>query len=381
MILAVISYPITGPLRELLFVLEMLVMFFSEELGIMFFYRYWKARKNPEEKETEILWSVLLVGWGGMWGFMVIGNFFSETIELRTFMLLIGYIICGISMFLFLVFGEKRLRRGYTYSSIFGALGALYGIFYVVSPFLLQPFILGAGAFFIMSITVYLIRINLYARIGPKYYFSLVLGNICLYLGFIGTMDFIAEFESTLMIRVIADCAEIAGLFLLTIFFTYVTNFAEFNWRNQLRFLILFEKESGTVIFSQKMTLDFYNIGIKQAQLDEYLVASALTGVKLLLEQLNKSRENAPPVKSFKQENGYVCLEYGEKFAVAAICERPSPTLERLMKVFIRKVDLVYQNALKTWKGDSRVFDSIKYLFRSIFLPPNMQNPSIPVRS
>ncbi len=375
MILAVISYPITGPLRELLFVLEMLVMFFSEELAILFFYRYWKARKNPEEKGTEIIWTLLLAGWGGMWGFIVLGDFFTATPEIRIFMLLVGFIICGITMFLFSMFGEKGINRGYKFTFIFSLMFAGFSVC-LVYPGLLQPYTLGAGAIFILTVTVYLVRINRYARFGPKYYLSLALGNICLYMGFFGTMDFLVELTGTLMMRVITDCTEIAGLFLLALFFTYVPNFSEFNWRNRVKFIILFEKESGTVIFSQKMTLEFYNIGAKQAHLDEYLIASALTGVKLLLEQVNMSKGNAPPVKSFKQENAFVCLEYGQKFALAAICESPSTTLERLMKVFLRKVDVIYQNALKTWKGDSRVFDSIKYLFRSIFLPPNMPNPN-----
>ncbi len=380
MILGVISYPITGPLRELLFVLEMLIMFFSEELAILFFYRYWKARKNPEEKQTEILWTLLLAGWGGMWGFIVVADFLAEPALLIP-MRGIGLIFCGTAMYLFTFFGERRLRRGYLFSILFAFIFGGFGVVYLFAPFLLQLYVLGAGGSFIVTVAVYLIRINRYARFGPKYYLTLVFGCLCLLFGFFGSMDIAVEVFGTLMSRAITDCVEIAGLGMLAIFFTYVTNFSEFNWRSQVKFIILFEKESGAVLFSQKMTLEYYNIGEKQAQLDQYLVASALTGVQLLLEQLNKGKTEAPPVKSFKQENAFVCLEYGQKFAVAAICERSSTTLERLMKLFIQKVEVIYQNTLKTWGGDSRVFDSIKYLFRSVFLPPNMQNPNLPMPS
>ncbi len=318
-----------------------------------------------------------------MWGFIVIGDFLipAETPALLLMARGIGLIFCGSGMYLFTVFGERRLRRGYMFSILFAITFGGFGLVYLIIPGLLQLYVLVAGGFFIFTVSVYLIRINRYARFGPKYYLTLVIGCICLYLGFFGSMDIGVELFGTLMSRVVTDCIEIAGLGLIAIFFTYVTNFSEFNWRSRVKFIILFEKESGTVIFSQKMTLEFYNIGSKQAQLDEYLVASALTGVKLLLEQINKGKKNASPVKSFEQENAFVCVEYGEKFAVAAICEHPSPTLGRLMKVFIRKVDMIYQNALKTWKGDSRVFDSIKHHFRSIFLPPNIQNPNLPMQN
>lgn len=380
MILAVITYPITGPLAEILFVLEMLIAFFSAELALLFLYRYWKAQKNLEEKESELLWTLLLAGWSGMWGFIGLADFIVETPEIRVLMLGIALISCGTGMFLFTYLSERRRKRGFVFTILFAIVCSVFILFFLATPTLMQPFAAGEGGIFIGIVTIHLVRINRYARIGPKFYFTLVVGNGCLYLGFLGTMGFIGEVAGTLVIRVFLDCVEVAGLFLLAIFFTYVTNFSEFNWRDHVKFIILFEKDSGMVLFSQKMTLEYYNIGLNEAQVDEYLVASALTGVKLLLEQIHKDKENAMPVKSFKQENAFVCLEYGEKFACVAICERPSPTLERLMKVFLRKVDVIYQNALKTWNGDSRTFDSIKYLFKSIFLAPNISNPNVPMQ-
>ncbi|HMF32786.1 MAG TPA: hypothetical protein VKK79_15285 [Candidatus Lokiarchaeia archaeon] len=374
-------YPIEGPLREALLIPEFLVVLFSIEICCLFAFRSWKGRTKAREQEKEGSWAILFLFWGLMWGFIIAGDYFAASGTDRLALLSLGYFLMSLGIWIFIADIERRDKSGsrmFTY--IFGVAAAImFSLFFIhnlevqilfIEMPLVQWVALAIGGSFILIFIIYLLKMNKRTRIGLRYFALLLIGAIFFSLGFGGTMDFVSNWFGPFVAREIGDYVEIFGLFLMALFLSFIPNFAEWDWKIHTKVFILSDIVSGVVLFTHRFDMpEEIEMEGHDPDIQELLTASALACIKEVLKQISEgSFGSSEPPNRIKQEDKLVLLEYGEKFAAAAVCDRYLRTVVRFMKQILEKVELIYQGSLQDWDGDLNFFRPVGDIFQSIFL-------------
>ena len=85
-------FPIDGPLKEPLLIIESFIVIFFLELGIIFWIRATSEEVNELKGLQEKAYGWLLLGYSIMWVFIIIGDHFVDPIYFRTLILNIGFL-------------------------------------------------------------------------------------------------------------------------------------------------------------------------------------------------------------------------------------------------------------------------------------------------
>ena len=121
-------FPITGPSREPLLILEWLIVFLFLELAIIF----WMRMKSEKVHRLKILqekaYSWLLLGYSIMWVFIIIGDYYLVNPYLRTLFLNLGYVLLIICTLIFIYIMEKYkiFLRKFLFTNIFLIIIVIY---------------------------------------------------------------------------------------------------------------------------------------------------------------------------------------------------------------------------------------------------------------
>jgi hypothetical protein len=210
-------------------------------------------------------------------------------------------------------------------------------------------------------------------RIEIKYLVLLLIGALFFIAGFIGTMDFARNWIAPFVVRYYGDYVGLCGLALVALFVYLVPNFAEWDWVSHTQLFLLYEVNSGVVVFAHRfgqLPEDAENPDDPNVQ--ELLMASALSGIREILKQISEgSYGTSEPPNRIKQADKLVLLQYGENFAAAAVCDRFLYTAQRLMKQVLDKVEALYKGKMQNWDGDLNYFQPVREIFQSLFLRKN----------
>lgn len=106
MIFKEIEFPLTGPLRQPLLIMEWIIFFLFLELAIIFWVRVIrkeKALKNLQEKA----YIFLFLGNSFMWILILIGEFYVDSVHVRLLLSNLGYLVQMTGALFFIFYIEK----------------------------------------------------------------------------------------------------------------------------------------------------------------------------------------------------------------------------------------------------------------------------------
>ncbi|MFX0072498.1 MAG: hypothetical protein ACFFAO_15545 [Candidatus Hermodarchaeota archaeon] len=356
------SFYIEGPMRELLIIMEgILIFLYIEQVAIL-----WMRRKsgNLNElrglQENAYMW--LFFGYGCMWIFIVIADFHIDDPFLRIIILNIGFFIEILCNFVFIYSMEKNiiLKKKFLFSKI-------YIILFIV--FLICVFVAIDFAAYISSLfwimfffffTFYFIdlasRFHLKQDLGnlKKSVFFFYIGFLFTFLGYALTTRFLINVYG-LTTRFFGDLFQIIGFLMLSRFFLTVPSITEYYWREELRSIYIVHK-SGLLIFEKHFNKEHELI-------NESVITGTLTMIKMILDEHLETHEKS----ILEKDNKTIIIQPKEFIYGIAISNRNLTPIHILLNKFLERIEMIYYYILENWSGDLQVLSPIEDIANEIF--------------
>ncbi len=354
-----IEYPITGPQRFPQLIMEFVFLIACVELGIFFFIRYIKQDKELRNLQ-DLGFSVLLMGYGLMVFWFMIGDYYAPNYSIRLPFLILGYTSTMLAAWIFIICMEKYKK--YFLIKYFFSFGYLLNVLIFFIGLIIDPetsriLSVVQWPIFLLFFIIYLIDFAKNVQNREKILFGLLKflpGFAFLIIGFTFTTDTIERLIGV-NLRFYGVFLELISIFLLSFFFFSLAPFSEFEWFNKMEHVFIIHK-SGLCLYNQQLdeTVDI---------MDENLVAGAISSVNFLLEELTSDEG----IVVINKKDKTIVISPGNNTFGIMFCSEELNYIKVLLKRFVEKFEAVYQNILADWDGEMGVFNPTKAIVKEIF--------------
>lgn len=349
-----VDFPISGPYRELILTLELIVLFTFMELSVVFFSKYWKNRKASNPSIVEFDWGVIFACFGMAILFYIVNDFYEVD---RLIFAVCGYFSLAIGglIFMYHIESSKVLKTRFLFTTIFGGITIMLLILFLVSPSLVKS-VAYTLAVFAMGIIVFYFFVII-KRIWNQYRIhsiGLFLGVVLWLLGFAGTSDPATSLFNGFEIRVVGDILILASLLCISLFLTSIPSLAEIGWQGKVKYVVV-TTNNGINIYSENFR--------EKKEINEVLVAGALWGIQVFLETVLLDSS----LKVISKGKDIVLIEHGKYVTGILIVEQELEILKALLKKLVLQFEYFYANIVQNWKGDLSVFKPTAHLINDIF--------------
>jgi hypothetical protein len=355
-------YPITGPLREPLLIVEWVMVFLFLELAFLQYMRLKNQAKRLEDF-IEKGCILFLLAFSLVWIFYIIGDYYIESHIIRLVLYNIGYIIRMVLglIFTFLIEKFQIFFRKFLFTQIF----SIFTIISIILFFTAIEFTQYASffLFWIPLISVFLAySVNLLkkprkkqniARNNLRIYIFLF-GAVILGFGFGATTDFVVNMFG-LNLRLIGDLLQIVGIIILSFSFLRLPSLSEQNWKDKIDKLFLM-RESGICIYYK-----FFK-GAKAIR-EEQNISGAINTIKMILQELSHDKGEMV----IEKEGKVLITHQGKYITGVIIADQNLNSLNFLLKRLIEKVEFLYSNIIRDWDGAMEIFLPIENITQEIF--------------
>jgi len=361
MILETLEFPLVGPLREPLIILESIILCFFLELAFYFWIRVRSEKKEIKSlQEKAYIW--LFLGLYFMIIFYIVADFFAETPEARTLFLNFGYFGEMFGSIFFLYGMEKQVvfLKKHLITTIYAIMMTIHIILFFVAIQYTQT--ISWVFFFLLMLFLFLYIRALSSKIHLKdaegnFNWDLIkifTGFFCLGLGFGLTTDFAISFFG-LGIRLVGDILVLFSILFISLFFTSVPSLLEYYWQEKLVSIFLMMK-SGLCIYYK-----FFKDKIED--IDETLVSGQLATVKIILEEITDSEG----VTIIEKQEKTTIIQPGQFIIGVSISDEHFNSIQILLKTFVEKIEKIYYKIFQNWDGNLNVFKPIEEIANAIF--------------
>ena len=363
MLLQEMNFPIEGPERELLLILEWLIVLVFYQAAIII---YLGIRKKPKKEynKQDIAYIILFMGYSILWGFTIICDFYCETIDERTGIYSIGILIIVFFGILFFYWMEKArvMSRNYIFTKIALVLsGIIVALFIIDRGMMMMIAFAFAGLSLFFFFLIYLIKLrrNIYIRNVLKNFgiksFIMIIGVVSIGVGFLLTRnDAISRFG--LWIRIIGDVLQLFGIAFVFIFLRSVPTLEEYEWMGKIDRLFLMRK-SGICVYYKFFREESESI-------DKQLVSMATQSINLMLEEFTEKKG----ISIIEKKSKNFIIQPGDFFTAVLICDTPLNSLKYLLNRFMDKLQMIYYKVLEKSDLKQEIFQPIESIAKEIFL-------------
>ncbi|NVM03660.1 MAG: hypothetical protein HWN67_15120 [Candidatus Helarchaeota archaeon] len=368
-----VDFPIYGPLRIPLLILEWIIAVISLELGIIFFMKYIK-QPNQLRTSQELGFTSFCLCFSLMRFLLIIGDYFSSDIivspfliwgsgSVRDLFLNFGYfsLLSGVFIFVFSIEKYKKyLFRKYFFTSCFFSLIILFLITFFFNLEVIRISLFIFGPLFLYFIALYLI--DIFKKILNKENILIDLIKIfpeflLLSIGFVFSTEYSVKLFG-LEFRLFGSIVQLISFGLIFYFFIRLPSFSELDWQDKVEEILLLDKKSGLCAFYKS----FIN---KDANITEVLMSGAITSVNIMLEELIPATDAKISVI---EKKGKILNIFSSKFLTGVFISRDKlNSIIFYLKQFTEKVESLYQHVLVDWDGNIDIFYPVENIITELF--------------
>lgn len=355
-------FPIEGSLRESLIIIEGIIIFLFLEQAVILYVRNKNEKLNALKSLQERAYMWLFFGYGCMWIFVVIADFYVYTPFLRILILNIGFLIEILCVLIFIKLLERNIIfvRKFIFTNIYSIFVIIYVLFIV---FAIDFAAYISSVFWIIFLTFFTLyfkdlasRFHLNEDLKDLKIKILVfyIGFLITFIGYQLTTRFLINIFG-LTIRFLGDILQILGFVMLSWFFLTVPSISEYYWREELQSIFVVHK-SGLLIFEK-------HFGKNIKPINESIISGTLTMIKMMLDEFNDHDE-----KAIIEKEGNVIIIQPKKFIYGiAICKEDLKSIHILLNKFIEKIEMIYYDILEKWDGNLRILRPIEEIANDTF--------------
>ena len=356
-------FPITGPLKEPLLILEWIIFFLYLEAGIIFYIRVKDIKKKLRNMQ-ERAYICFFFGYSFMRLFIIIGDFYFNAVNTRLMFYNIGYIIGMIFALLFFYRMEQYqiFFRKFLFTRIYSVVLILSIIFLFILTGYLRIIV-----FFLTWILTFLFVVfymkkfasnNKIKRVQKHFNLNLLellIGFFSIIIGTAFTIDLVVDILD-LNFRLIGDVFLIVGILFVMLFFISVPTLSEYDWLEKIDSVLIMHK-SGLFIYKKLFREDL-------SPLNDTLVSGAISIIEMALEKITSKEE----VSIIEKEGKTIIIQPGKYVFGVIICDEGLNSFQILLNDFIEKIEAIYSNVLPNWDGNTKVFSPIENIANEVFL-------------
>jgi hypothetical protein len=366
-----IKFPIEGTLRFPSLIIEWIIAVVSFEIAILFLIRHKRQSKgfrNPQD----LGFASLFFGFSVMRFFYIIGDYFLtddlispfliwKNGSIRILFLIIGYVsllIGTLSFTLLIETRQKYLFFRFFFSIVFLILSLYVVIIFITSFMLINMLTLSLWIVYLIFLIRYLV--SLVKKIRKRNYFFSFLKYLTPFLvipfGFLLTStQFMFTFN--IEIRLLGNILILFSVLIVSYLFIRLPSLSELDWYDKLDQIFIMNKE-GACLFHKSFK------GADQI-MDENLITSAITSVKIMLKELISTEDKGLSV--LKKKGRIVSIYSGNNLTGVVYTVEEINTINIYLQELITKLERIYRNILVGWDGDLEIFAPIEEIMNEIF--------------
>ena len=358
------SFPIEGPLKEPLLIMEWLIVFLFFEVALIFWIRV-KIKKKELKSLQEKAYIWIFLGYSLMWVFIIIADFYLESGAnyIRNVILNIGFfiqVLCAL-IFLFIMEKYKIFIKKFLFTKIFLILLVIYIPIIFFALEIASKFFTIFWIVFILFFSMYLKEIYhdfyLKRELGKikKDFIKFIIGIFLIIVGYQLSTRIIAE-TLGLEYRLLGDIFQLIGLGLIIWCLISVPSFSEIDWHDKIEKLFVMYK-SGLFLYKKSFKEIFNDI-------DESIITGTLATLKLMIEKIT---EHEGGTLTIEKKEKVIIIQPGKFIFGVIISDENLLSLQILLSKFIEKIETIYYKVLKQWDGNLKVFKPLDDIVKEIF--------------
>ncbi len=349
------SYPIFGHYRGILLPLEIIMTGIILEISAFFFLRYLKNRKESRPSVVELSWGILFLSFGIAYVIYIIGDFFFVS---REFFLLLAYTSLTIGGFLYAyqVESSKIIKTKFFFTGFTLLVLFLFFLTVFIAPTWIQT-VASIAVFPAYSILlIYFIKI--FQKIWVRYKLHIIglfAGFFLWFLGYTAVSDTSIALFNTLDIRIFGDFIIIIGMIILGLSLNAIPSLNEIGWSDQIKYILLIH-QSGICLYNENFK--------EKREINQNVLGGALAAVKLIMEENLKRKEK---LKMISKAGDVFLIEEGEYTIGTLVVSQELEILKYFLKKVIQQFEDFFNEFLKKWDGNIKVFKPAKGIINKIF--------------
>lgn len=349
---------VTGPAREMLLTIELLIVFIFIEISIFFIYRYWTNKKNQIPSVVELDWAILFGCFGVAFVFYTIADFFAAGLGFeRPLFITLAYLsqVIGGVLFLYHLELARTIYTGYKLTIFACSFPVIFIFLYFFAPSIIQT----AGmiiAFFAFAV-IFVYFLKLISRIWKFYKLhslGLFTGIFLWVLGIMGNTDMAGALFGGFDIRIIGDSAIISGIVIVAFFVTTIPSLDEIGWREKVKYIMI-TTQSGVCLYNENFQ--------ERAEINEILISGALWGIQVFLKNIIKDAN----LKVISKGTDVILMEQGDFVTGILVVEQDLKLLRYLLRKLILQFEFYYGRILLNWNKQVDLFRPTKQLINHVF--------------
>lgn len=348
-------FPIDGPFRESLLIVEALLVVVLLQAGIIFTRKFLKTERTVSNYML-LAWAGIFFSYSAVFSIFIVADFYVEVG--RENVLNIGYIIAGLGATLFAYYAEREIGLKKHLFSIL--LVVVFGFLLINAIFpMINAFILTAGGWLIFIFLIFIYIKKFSSKRTEKWrlnIFSLIVGIVLLVLGFGAIADESWEFFGG-WVRYTGDFLMMVGVLCVAALYIGVPSLSEFIWPEKLKHFF--------VIHQSGVSVANYNYAQEgDGKRDELLMAGGLASISKVISSLIDSEKQLDMV-----DHGDVLLlfDYGKYLINVLIVEEPLEILRVKLKKFTEAIEIIYEDELAEWDGNLERFTFLDAVVKANF--------------
>ncbi len=354
-------FPISGPLKEPLLIMEWIIVLSFLELATIFWIRI-RSKKQELKSLQEKAYVWLFFGYSIEWIFIIISDYYIDSEYLRSWILNLGYFIlifCAL-VFIYIIEKYKVFVKKYFFTLIFSIMIMVYILLLFIDIYYAT---LISHAFWLVFVIFFIMYLK---KLGSDYYIKRHLGSFKIeFLKFcIGVLLLVIGYQLTLSsairafglsVRLFGDILQLIALFLLFLFFISIPSFSEFDWQEKIISVFIMYK-SGLFIYKKDFRENIDSI-------DDSITTGTITVLKMMLDNVSKKED----ISVIEKQDKIIIIQPGRYIIGAIICDEKLNSIQILLNKFIEKIETIYSHVLASWNGNLDVFKPIEDIVKEIF--------------
>ncbi len=367
-----IEFPITGPFRFILLIMESIFAFFSLEIGIIFLIKYKKQPKNLKNSQ-DLAFASLFFGFSVSKILFIIASYYLSENRISPFLIWaegsyrqllfnFGFFSILISNLMFSFFIEKNKKfffKKYFFTISFIILLFLFSVLFFNNLLFIHSLSAVSWPLFTILFMLYVRDLGRKSRKQEILSKSFLKGTIIILLiliGYVFSMDLILQVFG-LIIRFIGITFQLIAIALIFIFFRKIPPFFEFDWEDKIEDIYILNN-TGICLFA-------YSFSSKTKILENQIVTGTLASMNIMLNELIKSKSNE--ISIIKKYEKIVILFSGNFTTGVLICKEDLKFFIHNLRKLILKIEEIYGSIFTKWKGDLTIFYPVKNIIEEIF--------------
>ena len=357
-----IDYPIQGPWRLDLFILEWVICTLFFQWGIIFLYRYLNKKENLESLQ-ERAFSSLCFGFCIQYAFFIFADYTVEIMYFRSLTLDIAYIIGMIFVMNFFHKMEKyknflgkyiftRVYLGLTIISVILMIFIMEYAIEIVRYFFWIPILI----FFVIYIEFLFKNRKLlqYKKSPINIILYFIAGLTSFVIGLLLTMDYIVHLFG-LGSRFLGSIFMIMGIIFFAAYFLSIPTLSEYDLVDKIEEIFILLKSGICIYYKNFLSEESEELSLKQP------MAGGLKSLEIVLSQITDSTGDSV----LHSKNKYMIIKPREFITGVIVSKADLYSIRFLLEILLRKIEIIYLPIFAKMKfSDTKIFKPIEGIVR-----------------